>query len=105
MLALPFADGEADLFLSFSGLHIVEQPRRAVREIAHCLKPGGRLAGTTFVREGSRRQRALFAIGARQGHALPPPRADLLDWLAAEGFAEIELSSDSGFVAFGARRA
>lgn len=105
MLALPFADGEADLFLSYSGLHMIEEPWRAIREIARCLRPGGRLAGTTFLYEGSRRQRALFEIGRRQGHALPPRRAELLGWFAQEGFEEIELAPERGFAAFQARRA
>jgi ubiquinone/menaquinone biosynthesis C-methylase UbiE len=105
MLALPFADGEADLFLSYSGLHMVSEPRRAVREIARCLKPGGRLAGTTFLYEGSRRQRMLFEAGGRKGHALPPRRHELLEWLARDGFEDLELAPARGFAAFRARRA
>jgi ubiquinone/menaquinone biosynthesis C-methylase UbiE len=104
MLALPFADAQADVFLSYSGLHMVDEPRRAVREIARCLKPGGLLAGTTFLREGSRRQRLLFGIGHRQGHALPPRREDFLTWLAEEGFDAVELHPKQGFAAFRARR-
>jgi len=42
MTALPFPDGQADLFLSYSGLHMVEDPEQAVDEIARSLKPGGR---------------------------------------------------------------
>jgi len=60
MVDLPFADEEVDLFLSFSGLHMIPDPERAVAEIARCLKPGGRLIGTTFLSDGSRRARAIF---------------------------------------------
>jgi len=44
MTELPIASGEAGLFLSYSGLHMVDEPERAVAEIARCLKPDGRLA-------------------------------------------------------------
>jgi ubiquinone/menaquinone biosynthesis C-methylase UbiE len=104
MLALPFADGQADVFVSYSGLHMVEGQRRAVQEIARCLKPGGRLVGTTFLREGSRRQRALFGIGHRQGHALPPRAADLQEWLSEAGIEQAELRPRSGFALFGGRK-
>lgn len=104
MLALPFADAQADVFLSYSGLHMVDDGERAVREIARCVKPGGELVGTTFVREGSVRQRALFALGARSGHALPPRADELCGWLSAAGFVDVELSPSRGFVAFAARR-
>ena len=104
MLALPFADGQADVFLSYSGLHMVDDPRQAVQEIGRCLKPGGKLIGTTFLREGSRRQRALFAIGHRQGHALPPCAAALQGWLEEAGIERVELRPRSGFALFGGRK-
>jgi ubiquinone/menaquinone biosynthesis C-methylase UbiE len=104
LLALPFADGQADVFISYSGLHMVKDPRRAVQEIARCLKPGGRLVGTTFLREGSRRQRALFGIGHRQGHALPPRATDLQEWLEEAGIEQVELRPRSGFALFGGRK-
>jgi SAM-dependent methyltransferase len=69
MTALPFADDEADLFLSYSGLHMIDEPEQAVREIARCLKPGGQVIGTTFFSDGSRRARRIFELGRRRGHA------------------------------------
>jgi ubiquinone/menaquinone biosynthesis C-methylase UbiE len=39
MLELPFDDGEADLVLSYSGLHMVSDPERAVRELDACSAP------------------------------------------------------------------
>jgi ubiquinone/menaquinone biosynthesis C-methylase UbiE len=104
MCELPFGDGEADLFLSYSGLHMVADPKRAVGEIARCLKPGGEVVGTTFFSEGSRRARALFAVGARRGHALPPRREDLLRWLESAGLKDVEIGAQPGFAAFGARK-
>ncbi len=104
MTALPFADAEADLFLSYSGLHMVDDPERAVREIVRCLKPGGRLIGTTFLAGESPRADRLFGIGARSGHPLPPRREDLLSWLATAGLAEPLVGPELGFAAFEARK-
>jgi ubiquinone/menaquinone biosynthesis C-methylase UbiE len=104
MTDLPIADGAVDLFLSFSGLHMVDDPQRAIEEIARCLKPGGEVVGTTFLADGSRRARALFALGARRGHALPPSRDDVLEWLEKAGFDDVNLGTQRGFAAFAARR-
>jgi SAM-dependent methyltransferase len=103
MTALPFGDGEADLFLSLSGLHMVDDPERAVREIARCLKPSGRLVGATFLAGESRRADRLFGLGARSGHPLPPRREDLLFWLGAAGLAEPAIGPQRGFASFEAR--
>jgi ubiquinone/menaquinone biosynthesis C-methylase UbiE len=81
MRALPFGDGEADLVVSYSGLHMLKDPEPAVRELARCLKPGGELVGTTFLAEGSRRQQALFGLDHRCGNPTPPRREDLRGWL------------------------
>jgi ubiquinone/menaquinone biosynthesis C-methylase UbiE len=100
MTALPFADGQADLVLSYSGLHMVHEPERAVEEIVRCLKPGGRLIGTTFLGDGSRRARALFGIGSRRGHPRPPSREDLHRWLTGAGMVDPVIGPQRGFVAF-----
>jgi len=103
MVDLPFADEAIDLFLSFSGLHMIPDPERAVGEIARCLKPGGRLIGTTFLSDGSRRARAIFKAGSFRGHALPPKRASLLRWLEAAGLKEPAIGPQQGFTSFEAR--
>jgi SAM-dependent methyltransferase len=105
MTALPFADGEADLFLSYSGLHMVSEPEAAVREIARCLKPGGRVIGTSFFSDGSRRARKLFEVGSRSGHPVPPAKDEVLRWLSAGGLEEASVGPEPGFAAFGAHRA
>lgn len=104
MTELPMASGEADLFLSFSGLHMVDEPERAVAEIVRCLKPGGRLIGTAFFSDVSRRARTLFAIGARSGHPLPPSRDDLLRWLIDAGLSDPVIGPQQGFAAFSAQK-
>jgi ubiquinone/menaquinone biosynthesis C-methylase UbiE len=105
MTALPVAAGEADLFVSFSGLHMVDEPQRAVQEIARCLKPGGLVIGTTFLSDGSRRARTLFQLGRRRGHATPPGRESLRRWFDASGFVESQIGAQDGFAAFRARKA
>ncbi len=105
MLALPFDDGVADLVLSYSGLHMVSDPERAVRELARCLKPGGRLVGTTFLAGGTRRARALLGISARRGHPRPPAREDVVRWLTDAGIVDAQVGPQPGFAAFGGRRA
>jgi ubiquinone/menaquinone biosynthesis C-methylase UbiE len=104
MTELPFADGEVDLFLSYSGLHMVPNPREAVAEMARCLRPGGQLIGTTFFSDASRRARALFKAGSCRGHPLPPSREDLCGWLEAAGFDEPTIGPQAGFATFGGRR-
>jgi ubiquinone/menaquinone biosynthesis C-methylase UbiE len=100
MTALPFPDGQADLFLSYSGLHMVDDPEQAIKEITRCLKPSGQLIGTTFLADGPRRARALFKIGSLSGHPLPPRREDLHRWLATAGIADATIGPQLGFAAF-----
>jgi len=104
MTELPLADGEVDLFLSYSGLHMVPDPQRAIAEIARCLRPGGQLIGTTFFSDASRRARALFKVGSYSGHPLPPSREDLLAWLGTAGFAQPTIGPQPGFAVFSASK-
>jgi SAM-dependent methyltransferase len=102
--ALPFEDASADLFLSYSGLHCVQDPERAVHEAVRCLKPGGRLVGTTFLAGGTRRKRFLFELGRRQGHPVPTFDVDELSgWLDAAGIDGPEIGSGD-FVLFRGRK-
>jgi len=104
LCALPFVDGQADLFLSYSGLHMLEDPERAVREIGRCLKPGGELVGTSLLAEGSQRQRTLFGIGRRLGYPTPPSGHDVRRWLTTAGIAEPTIEPERGFAVFRGRK-
>jgi SAM-dependent methyltransferase len=105
MHSLPFDDGSADLCLSYSGLHMIADPDVALAEMARCLRPGGRIVGTTFLAGGSRRKRLVFALGERTGHAAPHGGAtDLERWLGQAGFDEIEISGDEAFALFAGRK-
>jgi SAM-dependent methyltransferase len=100
MRALPFADEQADLFLSYCGLHMLEDPEPAVTEIARCLKPGGELVGTSLLAEGSWQQRALIGVGRRRGFPVPPSGRDLRRWLTAVGIAEPVIEPGHGLAVF-----
>ena len=89
MTKLPLRTGQADVVVCYSGLHMLADPREALAEFARCLRPGGLLTGTTFlVDDLSRRARALFELGARRGHAMPPGRDELFSYFAEAGFCE-----------------
>jgi ubiquinone/menaquinone biosynthesis C-methylase UbiE len=104
MRALPFADGEMDLVVCYSGLHMVKDPEPAVRELVRCLKPGGELLGSTFLAEGSRRQRALFELDRRGGNPTPPRRKDLRGWLEKAGIVDAAIEPERGFAVFRGRK-
>jgi SAM-dependent methyltransferase len=104
MTRLPVKTGEADMVVCYSGLHMLDDPREALREFARCLRPGGVLAGTTFLLDGlPGRTRRLFELGARRGHAMPPRRDELLACFAEAGFREPTIGPQPGFAAFRAR--
>jgi SAM-dependent methyltransferase len=96
---MPFGDNEFDLCVSFNGLHCLPDPAAAVREIARCLKTGGRLVGDAVVRGAGWRQDLI--IGAFQRAGLFGPGGsidDLHDWLSGAGL-RIELLRQSGALA------
>jgi ubiquinone/menaquinone biosynthesis C-methylase UbiE len=104
MTALPFADGQADLFLSYSGLHMVHDPARAIEEIGRCLKPGGAVIGTTFLAEGGGRGQRMFKLGSFRGHPLPPEREQVISWLREAGILEPTIGPEIGFAVFSGRK-
>lgn len=105
MAALPLSDATVDLCLCYSGLHMVEDPQAVLTEIARCLKPGGELVGTTFLLDGSRRQRFLMRRGQRRGEfGVSGTSENLRSWLKAAAFTDISVDRNSGFVVFSATR-
>jgi ubiquinone/menaquinone biosynthesis C-methylase UbiE len=102
MTSLPLGDGIADLCLSYGGLHCVRNPHAALAEMARCLRPDGYLLGSTFVVEGSRRQRRLLRSGDF-GHT--PTVDDLRRWLLDCNMTDVSLDREDGLVVFKARRA
>ena len=64
---MPFDDNEFDLCVSFNGLHCLPNPPAAVREIARCVTPGGRLVGDSVVRGAGFRQDLAIGFLRRAG--------------------------------------
>jgi SAM-dependent methyltransferase len=81
---MPFDDNEFDMCVTFNGLHCLPDPAAAVREMTRCLKPGGRLVGSSVVRGvGSRQDLAIGALrrlGAfGVGHTVDELRGSFID--------------------------
>ena len=102
MYSLPLADASADLCLSYGGLHCLSRPQDALAEMARCLRPGGRLLGSTFLSRGSRRQRLLLR---NEDFGSTGSAGDLRAWLHGTGFGDVSVDRSDGLVVFGATRA
>lgn len=103
---MPFGDNEFDLCLCFNGLHCLPDPAAAVREIARCLAPGGRLVGDAVVRHAGRRQNMLIGAFRRGGAFGPGGTADELhDWLTDAGLRPDHVRRSGAVVHFAATRA
>jgi ubiquinone/menaquinone biosynthesis C-methylase UbiE len=102
MYRLPPEDGTVDLCLSYGGLHCVARPQAALAEMARCLRPGGHLLGSTFLAQGSRRQRLLLR---NDDFGSTGSAKDLRDWLQAAGFTDVSIDREDGLPVFSARRA
>ena len=98
---LPVADGAADLCLSYGGLHCVGAPDRALAEMARCLRPGGLLIGSTFLAQGSRRQRLLLR---NEDFGSVGSARDLRARLESAGITEVAVDRDDGLAVFSGRR-
>lgn len=96
---MPFGDAEFDLCVCFNGLHCLPDPAAAVREIARCLKPGGRLVGDCAIRGELKRTDAWIATARTAGIFGPTGTIDeVRDWLLGAGL-RIDVLERSGAVA------
>ncbi len=106
MRALPLPDASADLCLAYSGLHMVTEPASAVAELVRCLKPGGELIGSTFLAEGTWRQRKLLGHGEDTGvNGTLCTVAELRGWLRDAAIEDVAIGPERGFAVFRGRRA
>lgn len=95
---IPFGDAEFDLCVSFNGLHCVPAPAAAVREIARCLKPGGRLVGNFCARGQVRRSDAYMTVLRAAGAFGPAGTADdARRWFGDAGL-QIDMLETSGAI-------
>jgi ubiquinone/menaquinone biosynthesis C-methylase UbiE len=102
---MPFTDGEFDMCLCFNGLHCLPDPAAAVREIARCLAPGGRLVGDAVVRGAGIRQNLAFWLLRRAGLFGPSGTTeDVHRWLTAAGLRVDRLQRSGAIAHFAATR-
>jgi SAM-dependent methyltransferase len=102
---LPFADNEFDVCVSFNGLHCMPDPALAVRELARCLKPSGRLIGDTIVRGAGWRQDLAVTAFRRAGLFGPGgTAADVERWLTDAGLHVDRLERSGAVTRFAATR-
>jgi SAM-dependent methyltransferase len=104
--ALPFADGEFDLCVSFTGLHCFPDPRRAVLELGRVVRPGGRLSASAVLTDGGLRYGPAIAAGRATRLMGPSAGGPQLDgWLREAGFEEVGLVRSGALGYLTARRA
>jgi SAM-dependent methyltransferase len=102
---MPFGDGEFNMCICFNGLHCLPDPAAAVREIARCLAPDGRLIGDAVVRGAGRRQDLIVGMFQRAGLFGPGGRMDdLQNWLTGAGLRIDFLRPSGALVHFAAVR-
>lgn len=97
---LPFADGEFDLVVSFTGLHCVPDPHRATLELGRVTKPGGRITGSLFLSDVPLRRRYFLTLGRASGLLGPSATAgEVVAWLEEAGFSGVDFtrSGDLGY--------
>ena len=91
--ALPFADGEFDLVVSFTGLHCFPDPYRAVLEMGRVTHAGGVLTGSALLNDtGDLRILPVRGLGRLSGLLGPSAtRAEVTRWMAEAGFTDVTL--------------
>lgn len=101
---LPLADGAADLFSSYWGLHCFERPELALAEAARLLRPGGRLVGSSFFSgDLNRRQRLMIRPGLGDFGRVGG-REEVEGWIAKAGFELRRVTSSGPMLFFDATR-
>lgn len=104
--AMPFVDNEFDVCVSFNGLHCLPDPHAAVREMARCLAPGGRLIGDSVVRGAGRRQDVAIAVMRRAGaFGVGSTEEELRGWLTGAGLRIDRFHRSGAVVHFTATKA
>lgn len=98
---LPFADGDFDLVVSFTGLHCFPDPHRALTEMVRVLRAGGVITGSAVLNDTGLRFEPMRRIG-RAANLLGPSctRAELESWLAALGVSGVTLRTSGAICYF-----
>lgn len=104
--ALPFADGEFDLCVSFTGLHCFPDPAAALGEIARVVRPGGRLSASWLRTDAGVRFRPVLTTGRAAGLIGPSASvAEVRAWSTTSGFAEVDVVTSGALAYLTATRA
>jgi ubiquinone/menaquinone biosynthesis C-methylase UbiE len=104
--ALPFADGEFDMCVSFTGLHCFPDPHRAVAELGRVTRHGGALRLSWFRTDGGARYRPQIVVGRASGLlGRSATTAEVRTWLAESSFVDVELVTSGALAYVSARRA
>jgi ubiquinone/menaquinone biosynthesis C-methylase UbiE len=101
--SLPLDGESADLFLSYFGLHCLPDPAAALREAARCLRPGGRLVGSTIVL-GTRPLDRLRVRPGAGAYGSVGTEADVRGSLTGAGMAKVALDVRGVFSYFEAQK-
>lgn len=100
---LPFPTSTFDRCLTYNGLHCLEDPQAALKELTRVLRPGGTLQGTTLVMGAGRDP--LIKLFQHQGaFGNPGTTADLRTWLETALLTDITLTTSGAVTAFTARK-
>ena len=90
---LPFADGEFDLVVSFTGLHCFPDPRGAVLEMGRVLHGGGVITGSALLNDTGRRYAPLRQVGRFAGLVGPSATTtELRQWLADADLEDVTVT-------------
>lgn len=87
---LPFADGVADAVSCLAALYLINDPFRAVGELARVLRPGGRVVILTSLMPGGARGTARGAVLDSVSGIRWFGREEVTECLAGLGFVDIE---------------
>ncbi len=88
--ALPFRDGSFDAVCCFAALYLIEEPMRALDEIARVLAPGGRVALLSSCNRAPLPARATSAVVRRLSGVRIFARDELTQALADRGLSGVE---------------
>jgi SAM-dependent methyltransferase len=96
---LPLDDGDADLVVTFTGLHCFPDPELAVSEMARVLRVGGVLTGSALLND-SVRYEPIRRAGRLAGLLGPGATGDeIVRWLTRNGIADVTLET-SGAIGY-----
>jgi SAM-dependent methyltransferase len=104
--SLPFADGEFDLVVSFTGLHCFPDPHLAVLEMARVLNAGGILTGSALLTDTGVRYLPVRQAGRLAGLLGPgASSSDVRTWLAEAGLEDVTVDLSGAIGYFRGRKA